>query len=87
MCKWGTTKKVHVIRRNNSHVKDGWHEKHVDSCLANLIQEMNNHGILTLGCCCGHSKTKGSLIIDKEQCEIRDNDIIISLPKIPQRVD
>lgn len=25
MCKWGTDKLIHVIRRNNPDVPDGWH--------------------------------------------------------------
>ncbi|MEA4862695.1 MAG: hypothetical protein VB042_05255 [Victivallaceae bacterium] len=33
-------------------------EKHtvcVDACIADLIQEINNAGVVTVGSCCGHS--------------------------------
>ena len=65
MCKWGTRSKVSVIRRANPSIKDGWHEIYVDSCLKSLIQEMNNHGIVTTNCCCGHGKGKGSVLIER----------------------
>lgn len=54
MCQHGTLKKIYVIRWNNPSVPDGWHEKYVDACIADEIQELNNKGILTTGCCCGH---------------------------------
>lgn len=56
MCKWGTDTVIHVIRRNNPYVPDGWHPMGVDSCIANYVQRMNDLGIVTLGCCCGHGQ-------------------------------
>ena len=56
MCKWGTDKLIHVIRRNNPDVPDGWHPVYVDACIADYVQEMNDRGIITVGCCCGHGK-------------------------------
>lgn len=56
MCKWGTLRKVNVIRRANPFVKDGWHEKYVDRCIADWIQELNCAGIITEQSCCGHGK-------------------------------
>lgn len=64
MCKWGTYAPVNVIHRNNDDYKDGWHQIYVDSCIAPLIQQMNNQGIITVGCCCGHGKDVGWVQID-----------------------
>ena len=65
MCKHGTDKQIHVIHRNNPNIKDGWHEINVDACIANEIQELNNLGIITLGCCCGHGKFKPQCLVDQ----------------------
>lgn len=64
MCKWGTDRIIHVIHRNNEFVPDGWHPIGVDACIADLVQEMNNRGIITTGCCCGHGKDTGWVQID-----------------------
>lgn len=69
MCKWGTDKKINVIRRANPFVEDGWHEVYVDSCIANEIQELNNKGIITLNSCCGHGKSMPKCLIAKESVE------------------
>lgn len=66
MCSWGNDKIVRVIRRNNPDVSDGWHLVAVDACLAELVQAMNNAGIITLGCCCGHGKFPPSIIVSIE---------------------
>lgn len=65
MCKWGTHKKINVIRRANPYVEDGWHEINVDSCIADKIQEMNNLGVITLNCCCGHGKSTPNVLVSK----------------------
>lgn len=70
MCKWGARKKVNVIRRANPFVPDGWHEIYVDSCLADLVQELNSKGIVTVQCCCGHSKGEGEVWIAEESTEL-----------------
>lgn len=31
----------------------------VDACIAPLVQMLNDYGIETLGCCCGHGKEDG----------------------------
>lgn len=43
MCKWGTTRKVTVVR-----------ELQLDSCIAEEIVELNRLGVKTEGSCCGH---------------------------------
>lgn len=64
MCKWGTDRIIHVIRRNNDNIPDGWHAIAVDACIADYVQEMNNKGIITLGCCCSHGHGKPIVQID-----------------------
>lgn len=34
----------------------------VDACLAPLVQMLNDYGIETIACCCGHGKTAKSHI-------------------------
>ena len=63
MCKWGDRTKVKVIRRANPFVKDGWHEISVDSCMAPFVQKLNNDGVVTLQCCCGHGKYEAEIWI------------------------
>ena len=65
MCKHGTTKEINVIRRANRSVEDGWHKRHVDACIADHVQLMNERGIITLGCCCGHGEYKGHILVSK----------------------
>ena len=63
MCAWGTSKVIHVIYRNNPAIKNGWHEMHVDACLAEYVQKMNDLGIITSGCCCGHGKSRPEILV------------------------
>ena len=69
MCKWGERKPVYVIRRANPSVKDGWHRVMVDSCIADEVQMLNNIGVITLNCCCGHFKAEAQCLIDPESVE------------------
>lgn len=48
MCLYGTLKYVSIInKQNKSRVV-------VDACIAEEIQQLNNLGVVTLGCCCKH---------------------------------
>jgi hypothetical protein len=50
MCLQGVYKWVNVINeQQNQRVK-------VDACIADEIQDLNDQGIITLGCCCGHGR-------------------------------
>lgn len=49
MCLYGTYKLVNVINRDQNKKRIL-----VDACIADEIQDLNNNGIITLGCCCGH---------------------------------
>ena len=59
MCKWGMDKEVRLIKpklfSNRKEIK-------VDACLAPLVQMLNDYGIETIACCCGHGKTAKSYI-------------------------
>lgn len=45
MCKWGTDVEIELRRRVA-----------VDSCIAETIVRLNEQGVHTTGCCCGHGK-------------------------------
>jgi hypothetical protein len=51
MCLYGNYKLVNVVNYNqcNKIVK-------IDACIADEIQMLNDKGVVTLGCCCGHGK-------------------------------
>lgn len=73
MCKWGTTRMIRVIRRNHDDYPDGWHSIGVDACIANYVQEMNDRGIITVGCCCGHFDPIGaSVLVDAASIPLLD---------------
>lgn len=72
MCKWGTDTTIYVIRRNNDTIPDGWHAIAVDFCIAEYVQEMNNRGIITLGCCCGHGKAPAVVLVALESADLMD---------------
>ena len=68
MCKWGTDTLVELCRptpvQGRTSVK-------VDSCIAPLVQTLNDYGIRTTASCCGHGKvTHASIIIDARSVEI-----------------
>jgi len=56
MCKYGTVKNVTVLygRRDNT--------ARVDACIAPLVYLLNQYGIKTIACCCGHGKAHVSSI-------------------------
>ncbi|MDC0760601.1 hypothetical protein POF51_07860 [Brevibacillus sp. AG] len=50
MCLHGVYKMVNVINEQQNRVVK------VDACIADEIQKLNDRGVVTLGCCCGHGK-------------------------------
>jgi hypothetical protein len=40
-----------------------WDEKAVDRCLAPLVQALNDAGIYTASCCCGHGSAEGTICL------------------------
>lgn len=67
MCKWGTNKLVKLAYpkevSKNSFVS-------VDACISHLVQRLNEHGVHTLGCCCGHGNGEGSITIHPNNFQI-----------------
>ena len=62
MCDWGTEKEV---RLNRARGISGRTTVMVDACIADKVQALNDAGVHTLGSCCGHGKTQGSIIIEE----------------------
>ena len=74
MCKWGTHTKVRLMeidlkgltkKQNKKRAKIlGLTEREelIDSCIAPLVQILNDYGIKTISCCCGHGKVANSHI-------------------------
>jgi hypothetical protein len=52
MCNYGTLKNITVINQ-----KQNSQDIVVDACIADEVQHLNDQGIVTLGCCCGHGKS------------------------------
>lgn len=65
MCRQGKTVPVLVQREYNCSTSN-WHAVPVDRCIAPLVQELNNRGIVTLGSCCGHGIFNGDIVIAAE---------------------
>ncbi len=40
-----------------------WDVKDVDRCISQLVKALNDAGIYTAGCCCGHGKSDGSIVL------------------------
>jgi hypothetical protein len=40
-----------------------WAIKGVDRCIAPIVHALNIAGIYTAGCCCGHGKADGSIVL------------------------
>lgn len=40
-----------------------WVTRPVDRCLVPLLRALNDAGIYTSNCCCGHGKSPGSIIL------------------------
>jgi hypothetical protein len=61
MCKWGTDELLLVpIPAELSHNGEfHWAEKGIDACIAPIVQALNDAGIYTANCCCGHGKAPG----------------------------
>jgi hypothetical protein len=66
MCKHGNTKTIKLNRPRES----GRTEVPVDECIAEEIQLLNDKGIWTLGCCCGHFEYSKSILIHEDSIEL-----------------
>ena len=63
MCAWGINRPVTLAYQM---LVSGRTEVDVDACLAPLIQALNDAGVQTVGCCCGHGRGQGSVLIQQD---------------------
>jgi len=40
-----------------------WADKAIDCCIAPIVQALNNAGIYTANCCCGHGESDGTIFL------------------------
>ena len=61
MCDWGNNVTLKVpMHPEDSHTGEfRWAEKGVDRCIAPIVAALNQAGIHTRACCCGHGKHEG----------------------------
>lgn len=63
MCKWGN--EIHMpvlVSADMSYTgKQRWAVKGVDSCIADIVKVLNDAGLYTMTCCCGHGKRSGEI--------------------------
>ncbi len=61
MCKWGTDVELLVpIPASCSYTGAfRWAKKAVDRCIAPYVKALNDAGLYTGGCCCGHGEYDG----------------------------
>ena len=69
MCKWGKDKNVTLMKPKPF---SGRRTIKVDACITPLVQMLNNYGIETIACCCGHGKT------DKSHIRISSQNILLT---------
>lgn len=65
MCKWGTDEVLEVtIPAELSYTgKERKKRVGIDSCIAPIIKALNEGGIRTDYCCCGHGKKDGVILL------------------------
>ena len=63
MCQWGNDAIVRLAYRMPV---SGRTEIAVDACLAPLVQMLNDYGVHTKGCCCGHGVGDGSVSYEQD---------------------
>ena len=79
MCHWGTETLLYVpIPAELSHTRAFyWTYRGIDSCIAPLVQALNEAGIYTSQSCCGHGKGPGRI-------DLHDGRVLIVYPGEPQ---
>lgn len=63
MCKWGTDA---LVKLAHPMPVSGRTEIVVDACIAPLVQMLNDYGVHTTGCCCGHENGPGSILYEQD---------------------
>ena len=59
MCKWGIDKEVTLCKPR----MNGMETAKVDSCIASIIQALNDADIQTVASCCGHGNRPGNIAL------------------------
>jgi hypothetical protein len=55
-----------VVRLSQPQPVSGRTEMPVDGCIAPLVQLLNDAGVHTVGCCCGHGQHAGSVLYEQD---------------------
>lgn len=40
-----------------------WTRKGIDRCIAPIVQALNDAGVYTANCCCGHGEAEGTILL------------------------
>lgn len=66
VCEWGTYEYLNlVIPSHLSHTgKDRMKNCAIDKCIAPIVQALNDGGIRTIACCCGHKRGFGNIVLE-----------------------
>jgi hypothetical protein len=65
MCEWGTWTVLRLtIPADLSHTgQDREKDCDIDSCIARIVRALNDGGVPTVACCCGHGKQPGRITL------------------------
>jgi len=63
MCQWGTLTTVKLCKPQKNSIGALFDTVTVDSCIAPIIQALNNAGIETIASCCGHKRRIGNIVL------------------------
>jgi len=63
MCKWGTYEEVIVPIPPDLSCDGEFHMamKKIDACIAPIVKALNQGGVYTRSCCCGHGERDGHI--------------------------
>lgn len=78
MCEHGRTTEV-VVRIPPELSNTGeplWVAKPIDSCIARIVEALNEGGVRTIASCCGHGRAPGSIVLeDGRELLVRRSDV------------
>lgn len=63
MCEWGNIIKVKLCKPQKNALGESFDIADVDTCIAPIVQALNNIGIETVASCCGHGKSFGNIAL------------------------
>lgn len=71
MCKRGTETMVALCRPKLISGQFDDDDVPVDACMAPLVQLLNDRGVRTFGCCCGHGEEEGFISLEDDKGCVR----------------